>query len=479
MNINLLYDYMSPNGFVPNGLNPNHLSLIVKNNFIFSHDLLDKYQETIGAISVIDSLSVIFPAVNKKMNVVDLYEGLDTNNRQINKNDIFLYIISPYGGASATFGYQGTYNEGKSFFHFISKNAIRLIKEIPNVYIFINYAIEGTVDLNWFDIIHRDAKKFDIPLNKIIFSISDYFIEMNYQLGKKIYKIEDDENIQLMYLSWSLHDKSKEMLDIYNGNKTKFNQYSNECTITKEEDIDLNKVRPKKFLMFNRRLRPHRIYSICHFDNLNILDQFLISYDITSLQLYDLNPENIELHIEDKTHQKFLIKKFYNLKKENPKQIIDYNDLQNVWGFNFETKEPYIDSYIHITAETNFFEIGGYFSEKTWKPIGHLQPFIFMGPAYGLKEIKKLGFKTFSPFIDESYDEELDPEKRFNMIIKEIERLSKIPIEEIHEWYKSIYEDILIYNRNLFFDYADFSKNETIIKNKFKEFFYDKTTLTQ
>jgi hypothetical protein len=30
-----------------------------------------------------------------------------------------------------------------------------------------------------------------------------------------------------------------------------------------------------------------------------------------------------------------------------------------------------------------------------------------------LAELKKLGFKTFEPFIDESYDEEIDPQNEY------------------------------------------------------------------
>ena len=478
MKINLLYDYLTPYGYIPNGLNPNYLGPLVKNNFKIDHTTLDEYENTVGAISVMGGPGVIFPVIDKSYTVADLYMGFDNDEYVVEEDTSFLYVVAPYGGASATFGYEGTYNENKSFFHFISKNAINLVKEIPNVYIFVNYASEGTVDLNWYKIIHQDAKKFGVPLNKIIFCISDYFIDMNYNLAKKIYGIKDVENINLLYLSWSLHDKAKEMLEIHNGGKTEFNQYKNECSVVKQSDIDLGKIRNKKFLMYNRRLRPHRLYSVIHFDKINILDQFLLSYDITSMQMYDMSPDNVEMHIEDKEHQKELIKHFYKLKKENPKQTIDYEDLENVWGFNFENKEPYLNSYIHITSETNFFEIGGYFSEKTWKPIGHLQPFIFMGPANGLKEMKKLGFKTFSPYICEDYDNELDPEKRFNMIIDEIERLSKIPIEEIHEWYKSIYENVLVYNQKKLFEYADYKVNEKLVQDKFKQLFYGNTELT-
>ena len=477
MKINLLYDYITPNGYLPNALNPAYLSPIIKNDFVINHKVAEEYEKGVGAISAMSGDSVIYPIVNDKFSTFDVLNGFEGINYTHTNDSFFLYILSPYGGASSFYGYDGTYNEGKSFFHFIPKNTIKLIQEIPNIYIFINYASEGTIDLNWYNIIHNDAKKFGIPLEKIIYCASDYFINMNYDIWKKMYNIPTEDNIKLLYLNWSLVDKARELQSIYDGNHTTFNQYSNQCSIVKKDDIDFSKIRDKKFLMLNRRLRPHRIYSVCFFEELNIIDQLLLSYDISSMQLYEINPDNIKMHIEDDDDMRVILKQFYKLKKENPKKTIDFEDLENVWGFNFENKQPYLDTYIHITSETNFFELGGYFSEKTWKPMGHLQPFIFMGPAYGLQELKKLGFKTFAPFIDESYDLELDPEKRFKMIINEIHRLSLLSMEEIHNWYNSIFYDVLIYNQqNLFHHTSQFNETKEL-EIKFKQLFYDNTKL--
>jgi hypothetical protein len=109
--------------------------------------------------------------------------------------------------------------------------------------------------------------------------------------------------------------------------------------------------------------------------------------------------------------------------------------------------------------------------------MGHLQPFIFMGPAHGLQELKKLGFRTFAPFIDESYDTELDPELRFKMIMAEIERLSNLDINEIHNWYKNIFNTILLHNQNVLFSNANYMLNAGNVKEQFKKLFYDNTTL--
>jgi hypothetical protein len=52
--------------------------------------------------------------------------------------------------------------------------------------------------------------------------------------------------------------------------------------------------------------------------------------------------------------------------------------------------------------------------------------------------LNERGYKTFHPFIDESYDSEPDFEKRFKMCVEEIKRLEKFTTEEWLEWQKNI-----------------------------------------
>ena len=82
----------------------------------------------------------------------------------------------------------------------------------------------------------------------------------------------------------------------------------------------------------------------------------------------------------------------------------------------------------------------------------NLQPFIYIGCPGALRVLKDWGIKTFSPFINESYDDEYDPIKRFNMIEKEIKKLNDMPIQQLHDWYYSI-KDILIFNREHLYNY--------------------------
>lgn len=79
---------------------------------------------------------------------------------------------------------------------------------------------------------------------------------------------------------------------------------------------------------------------------------------------------------------------------------------------------------IEIIFETNYSDIGS-ISEKTARCLYCGKPFLLYGTPGQLEQLRDLGFKTFSPYINESYDQESNYEKRYDMIVEEINRLSK------------------------------------------------------
>jgi hypothetical protein len=94
----------------------------------------------------------------------------------------------------------------------------------------------------------------------------------------------------------------------------------------------------------------------------------------------------------------------------------------------------------------------------------NLQPFIYVGCFGALKKLKEWGVKTFHPYIDESYDNERDPVRRFGMIEHEIKKLAEKPIEEIHDWYYSI-TDVLIHNQQNLETFANMNPFENALKD--------------
>ncbi len=467
----LVNDYIGPHGPLENCLNFDYFYTYVDNDFNKQNSIISQLEKKYyDGVSVWNGQGTIEYAVTGEVSTHEVYENLhDTDG-------IYLYVISPFGGGSCTFGLHESLHMHRSFTHFIPEKVKVLIKSKKNFYLFINYSNEGTLNNEFFEVIYKDAEEFNFPLEKIIFCMSDYNIQKNFDEWYENYTTRPDvkdknlPKIKVLYHIWSLKDKANEFVKLLNNEKTTFGKNANVCSVVSKNEVTDKILRQKKFLMLNRRLRPHRLYAVLLFNHLNIIDDISVSYDLNTMQVFSLEEHAYsEFHLGNEISYDIVKNEYEKMKQTKPVSTVDYKNLEEVWGFNFENKKIYLQSYIHIIPETNFFESGGYFSEKTWKPVGHLQPFIFMGPANGLKEIRRFGFKTFSPFINESYDDETDNAKRFKMIIDEIERLSKLSIEEIHNWYHSIFEEILVPNQELFLSYANQQlMKEFFIKNLFE-----------
>jgi hypothetical protein len=143
----------------------------------------------------------------------------------------------------------------------------------------------------------------------------------------------------------------------------------------------------------------------------------------------------------------------------------------NVSGYGYENKEMYLDTYISIVTESIFFQTDidyptGFISEKIWKPIGHCQPFILAGPSKSLRHIKeRYGFKTFHPYIDETYDEIDNDMERLKLIQIEVDKFSKKTKEEKIKFLNDV-KEICFFNQNRF---LDFDKNYKDLLDKNKE----------
>ena len=119
---------------------------------------------------------------------------------------------------------------------------------------------------------------------------------------------------------------------------------------------------------------------------------------------------------------------------------------------NKSTNNVYHHAFVEIVTECSFYNESYdtiQMTDKTFKPIVNLTPFIMASSTGHLKVLKKLGYKTFDFLIDESYDEVEDPIKRLKMIKDEITRLSEMDLSEIKRIYIQNF-DILLYNKELY-----------------------------
>ena len=104
---------------------------------------------------------------------------------------------------------------------------------------------------------------------------------------------------------------------------------------------------------------------------------------------------------------------------------------------NFSITSLYKNIFVDIVCET-YFQGNTFFpTEKTWRPIMCKTPFIIQGPRNYLKNLRKLGFETFSEYWDESYDED-GPSYGTETIRTNLKMISSKSLGELENMYNAM-----------------------------------------
>jgi len=143
------------------------------------------------------------------------------------------------------------------------------------------------------------------------------------------------------------------------------------------------------------------------------------------------------------------------------------NDGTPISGFSVWDESFYNDTFFSYLYESYAYNTKTtYISEKFWKTVLNFHPTLLVTNPHTLRYLRDRGYKTFSPFIDESYDNEEDFDLRTNMLLSEVNRLCEMSKTEMLDWY-SKQSDTLIYN------FKKYYEDDIIIKpiNKIKELY--------
>jgi len=107
----------------------------------------------------------------------------------------------------------------------------------------------------------------------------------------------------------------------------------------------------------------------------------------------------------------------------------------------------YQNAYFNMVVETHFDNDTIFLTEKTFKPILNLQPFVIIGNPGSLALLKSLGYKTFEDVIKETYDKETDHRERMSMLLKITYDLAHLS-DRHHMRIQNIISDVLVHNQN-------------------------------
>jgi hypothetical protein len=102
--------------------------------------------------------------------------------------------------------------------------------------------------------------------------------------------------------------------------------------------------------------------------------------------------------------------------------IADTADFSINYALNLN-QDFYKDYPINVISETLFFSESAFASEKIWKPMLAEQIFFVMAAPGYLKCLRKMGFRTFAPYIDEEYDTITDPDLRAVALVHSLKKV--------------------------------------------------------
>jgi len=123
----------------------------------------------------------------------------------------------------------------------------------------------------------------------------------------------------------------------------------------------------------------------------------------------------------------------------------------------------YDDIFIDLVNETHQPDNQIFVTEKTFRPVSHLRPFLINGDKFTLRHLKSLGFKTFNNWWDESYDECITDQKRLLLLTDVLKKLCALNPKDLLSIYKDMLP-ILNYNKRTLEEYDQFKNLELAIE---------------
>jgi hypothetical protein len=346
-----------------------------------------------------------------------------------------------------------------------------LIKQIKtkNGYILIDTSNESPNAYLFYDVIHNYFNSKNIPLNKIIFLTGCANSKEIYKKYCNHYKISGRNRIIIEGFEWYEMIASKDLNEVINEPIANDNYYKIQ----------------KTFLCYNRRFKPHRTDLYILFFMHGLLSDSYYSMPVTADDPSEISwIDNFHKECDDfndhaRKFKKMLISLYHLNEGENlshingqlPLRIDNAVTLVDMIKLLNTSQTLYDTSLISVITESNFYGEDVFNTEKTWKAIANKHPFILVGPYKSLYYLRELGYKTFSDFFDESYDDTENPCVRLLKIIALCKKINNWSDTKKKDFFNECTR-ITEYNYNLL--KSKYNDNK---RNDFMESFYKLTVI--
>lgn len=195
----------------------------------------------------------------------------------------------------------------------------------------------------------------------------------------------------------------------YDSFLPKILDYDENLTAIDNYEQNYTAKRPYKFLLLNGRSRPHRTQLLEQLDD--ILDQGIwTNLDSSAGPIRLLTPKYEYAHVI--THHNVPTSGF-----------VKHHLFDNKWGDVYIKDNLYQDTYFSVVTETVFDYPYSFRTEKIWKPMAIGHPWIAVANQGFYRDLHNLGFKSFAPVIDETFDQIENNQDRLDRIAQIVKDL--------------------------------------------------------
>lgn len=348
------------------------------------------------------------------------------------------------------------------------------------------YQFEDIIDLANYDFDFASLRNLLSSLKKDEFQDNYRFIFFNRE-SAFYYKKQHNfvwYNLQVLLRELDIPNRFCILITQHADAQYAFNQLQKEITYDQEpitvfdyylftdwvnipDSINLNfdKIE-KQYMSLNRVRRKHRSLAFVLLNHYKLLDRGLISYNIldgaggNKHELTDPKYSNENLNYDYITTVPFT--------RVNEDFKINNIELRNMFqllvnsGSGFKNFQESIETKIYANTTSGNTELtqraflwfatesdahvpDSFLSEKSIKGIVAKRPFVILSGPRTLQRLQHYGFKTFSDYWDESYDQVEDTEERINAAINVVRLIADKSISELVQLGKDM-QDVLEYN---------------------------------
>ena len=245
-------------------------------------------------------------------------------------------------------------------------------------------------------------------------------------------------------MSLILHNREFNVIQLGNINNEVYEQYhvsvasiliKNLFQHYDEAEVMLETLDPVKYLCYQNKPHLHRQHLTHKIMQANLLDKGIVTLNRGEYQFSNL----------------------YYMPGSEPEEFT-YTRSNREDPYTLGPISTWKKCFLNVISETKY-DNKYFITEKTYKPILGLRPFILAGNPGLLKYLEDNGFYTFEEYWNVNFREQQTQEEIINAVVTVIDQVCQMSSTEILNLYKEMLPK-LIHNRNRFFEHANEQENK-------------------